>query len=201
MRQKVLYFLITILGTATLVSGYSLVESQKVFKVESKKNNSIEQQYDDDQQPTINDYNTKTNAEKITGYKLQDEKQKISTNTATKPDTPTTTEINQAEIFKTKVTLQINGKSLYIPYQENMSAESAMKDAYSRYPESFWYESIEYGGDLGTFVKSINGIAENYREKMHWILYVNDKKSNKGISKLKLNPDDIIMWNYEKEIL
>lgn len=194
MQQKLLYTLTTLFGVATLVSGYSLVESQKVFKVESKKDYSIEQQYDDD-------LNAETSTKEVTGYKLQDEKQKISTNTVTKPDTPTTDEINPEETFETKITLHINGKNLLIPYKGNMSAEDAMREANSRYPESFWYESIEYGRDLGTFVKSINGITENNRDKMYWILYINGNKSNKGISTLILKQDDIIMWNYEKEIL
>lgn len=194
MRQKLLYFLITIFGTATLVSGYlwnSEVQNQN-FKIPEKEEEIIrEVKIDDEQNKT----------EPATTYQLPLTTQTVTTSTGTEPDTPTTTEINQEEIFKTKITLQINGKNLHIPYQENLSAESAMKDAHSRYPESFWYESIEYGGDLGTFVKSINGIAENTREKMYWILYINGKKSNKGISTLILNPNDIIMWNYEKEIL
>jgi hypothetical protein len=198
MRNKLLYFLITLFGAATLVSGYSLVESKKVFKDESKKDDSIEQQYDDDQQPTINDQNTETNIEKVTSYRLQE------TNSTTQPNTNTSTpqeQFNSHEIFEAKVTLQINNKNFPIPYEEDMTAEDVMKEVQSQHPESFWYESIEYGGDLGTFVQSINGIAENNREKMYWILYINGKKSNKGISTLKLKPDDIIMWNYEKEIL
>ena len=194
MRNKLLYFLITLFGAATLVSGYQLTTNNEQRTTEIKKNSEIPTIDDNDQKSTNHD-------QQVTGYKLQDEKQKISTNTVTKPDTPTTDEINPEEIFETKVTLQINGKNLLIPYQNDMSAEGAMKEVRSRYPESFWYESIEYGGDLGTFVKSINGIAENNREKMYWILYINGNKSNKGISILILKPDDIIMWNYEKEIL
>ncbi len=194
MRNKLLYFLITLFGAATLVSGYQLTTNNEQRTIEIKKNSEIPTIDDNDQKSTNHD-------QQVTGYKLQDEKQKISTNTVTKPDTPTTDEINPEEIFEAKVTLQINNKNFPIPYEEDMTAEEVMKEVRSRYPESFSYESIEYGGDLGTFVKSINGIVENNREKMYWILYINGNKSNKGISILKLKPDDIIMWNYEKEIL
>ncbi len=200
MQRKLLYIFTALFGVATLVTGY-LWHIDDPPHIPTIQKIPIEQQTTNPS-TTLKSENEQKNVESVTSYQLPDDTKKIPTNTATEPpDTPTTAEILPEEIFETKVTLQINGKSLLIPYQDDMSAEGAMKEAHSRYPESFSYESIEYGRDLGTFVKSINGIAENNREKMYWILYINGNKSNKGISILKLKPDDIIMWNYEKEIL
>ncbi|HRH23762.1 MAG TPA: DUF4430 domain-containing protein [Candidatus Magasanikbacteria bacterium] len=199
MRQKLLFFLITIFSIATLVSGYwwSIDDPPKISNTQidtAEKNNTKQQETKITESSTVN--------KPITNHQAEDNKKIKTTNTtAEPPDTPTSTEKNTEEIFEAKVTLQISDKNFPIPYEEDMTAEDVMKEVRSRYPESFWYESIDYGGDLGTFVKSINGIAENYREKMYWILYINGNKSNKGISILKLKPDDIIMWNYEKEIL
>lgn len=192
MRKKLLYFLITLFGATTLVSGYWWMKDSTQTIISS---------IDQIEQPTPQKEGIAVEETNITNKPVPNKKIISTTSTAEPNSAPVNTEINPEEIFEAKVTLQINGKNLQIPYQNNISAESVMKKAHARYPESFRYESIEYGGDLGTFVQSINGIAENNREKMYWILYINGKKSNKGISTLILNPDDIIMWNYEKEIL
>jgi hypothetical protein len=76
-----------------------------------------------------------------------------------------------------------------------------MNEAAKKYPDKFSYHGTNYGTGLGTFVEEINGIKNSTKEKMYWILYINNKKSNRGISSLILNTNDIIKWNYEKEIL
>ena len=195
MRQKILYFLITLFGTATLVSGYLWSKDYKQRTTEIKK--IIETNITDGSEPrSTNNDQWKTN------YILPNVQKTPSPKTQVlPPETPPSAQTNPEETFEAKVRLEINGTELIIPYRDGMTTEHAMEDAHTKYPESFWYESIEYGGDLGTFVKSVNGISENPKKRMYWILYINGKKSNKGISTLKLNPDDLIMWNYEKEIL
>ena len=188
MQRKILYILIILCGIATLVSGYSLVESRKAYKV---KKYWVESQSPGIQPSQIS--STSNHESTIT---------KIPTEQKTITSKPTdTSETNLEEKFETNVSLKINGNTFTIPYIEKMTAEDTMKYAHETHPQQFWYESIAYGSDLGTFVTSINGTAENYKEKMHWILYINGKKSNKGISTLILNPNDTITWNYEKEIL
>lgn len=195
MQRKTLYILIALCGIVTLVSGYSLIESQKFHKIKSA-NITIEHQQVAEQ---------KNNDKQIADNKLQTEgRTKIPETKIViheQAQTSSSPEINQQEKIETSVSLEINGGTFIIPYTKNMTAEDAMKYTHKKYPQQFWYESIAYGSDLGTFVTSINGTAENYKEKMHWILYINGKKSNKGISTLILNPNDTITWNYEKEIL
>ncbi len=197
MRQKLLYFLITIFGAATLVSGWVLLGEVKNEK-QKVKSEEVTQNITQEKQKIHSEQNNNTALKNQAEYRQISEKQNL-------PENQTTTELdnltNSEKIFEATIMLKVQGKNLVVPYVDNMSTEDAMREAQSQYPESFSYESMEYGGDLGTFVKSINGITENNREKMHWILYINGKKSNKGISTLKLNQDDIIMWNYEKEIL
>jgi hypothetical protein len=199
MQKKLLLSTLALVGTVTLASGYLWYAEigDKKFVTEST--------------PAIKETADKTKDElPITTSPEENQivTEKNSTvSTSEKPIEETVNnpapeeELNPYEIFEAKVVLEINGIKLPIAYQDDMTAEDAMREVQTKYPESFRYEGIEYGGDLGTFVKSINGITENYKEKMHWILYINGKKSNKGISTLKLNPHDTIQWNYEKEIL
>ncbi len=206
MQKKLLYFLITLFATATLVSGYWIVEGQKIKTPENEPITITESQYDDRQEVAEEEQEIESNTEDTVNYRSTTT-QTISdpNHQETKPPAEATIapdeETNPYEIFEAKVTLAIDGKNLHIPYHDSMTAERAMREVAQRYPESFHYEGIEYGGDLGTFVTAINGKKENPQEKMRWILYLNGSASNKGISTLKLNPDDILSWNYEKETL
>jgi len=60
------------------------------------------------------------------------------------------------------------------------------------------YEANEHGS-LGAFISSIGGVANDYKEHMFWIYYVNGQKANIGISNYILTQDDIITWQYEAE--
>lgn len=192
MRQKLLYFLIILFGVGTLVSGYlwRIENKNKRLKIAEVQNYILKKEIIPEIQKRDE---TKPNE--------PPNLQSPISNLQKVPPTSSPPEKNPEKKIEVTVTLEINNTQLLIPYHENLTAEDAMKEAHELYPESFWYEGIEYGGDLGTFVQSINGISENYQEKMHWILYINQKKSNKGISTLKLNQNDIMKWNYEKEIL
>ncbi|GEM_PF-3003626 len=199
MHQKLLYFLITLFTTATLVSGYSVIRDQK----SPVEKNTVSTQLNTD--TPAHTQNIESDIKNSIHYTETTQKKEPESdienseiiNTSTTPDTET----HPYEIFEAKVTLAIDGKNLHIPYHDSMTAERAMRDVAQRYPESFHYEGIEYGGDLGTFVTAINGKKENPQEKMRWILYLNGSPSPKGISILTLNPDDILSWNYEKETL
>lgn len=194
MRKKILPLLTLLFGLAAITSGYLWYRDDRSEILDSKipieEKILIEEIKNEDQK--IPNYKSEPSDKT---KETQVEKEMVQT----KPTLPTKT-ITEEKI-EVHVTLDIDGNKFLIPYIEQMTAEDVMKKAHTQYPQSFWYEGITYGGDLGTFIKSINGKSENYKEKMHWILYINGKKSNKGISALKLNPGDIIRWHYEKEIL
>ncbi len=192
-------------GLMTVVSGYlwrSEISDQKLW---IEKNPIISKSDTKEIDTGIIGTNTYTalpnHQSPITNHTIKSQKSPPkplnphTTTTSTPPD------INPEEIFEASITLEINDLTLPLPYFDSMTAEDAMREAMERYPDKFSYSGTTYGPGLGTFVKEINGIAENYTDKMHWILYINGKKSNKGISSLTLNPGDIIKWNYEKEIL
>lgn len=55
----------------------------------------------------------------------------------------------------------------------------------------------DYGGALGLFMESLNGIANNNDTRLYWTLYVNDKLSVEGMSQAKVKPGDTVTWKYE----
>lgn len=205
MRNKILYVLIAIFGATALVSGYiwrSEISGQRLVVRETpivSEPTTKETNEKIINLPNYQSYSTKTLNKDESPITNHPPAQKNDSTTSSKSTITSTTPLEKK--IDPHITLEIDGYSLSIPYLGNMTAEDGMKKAHELYPESFWYQGIEYGGDMGTFVKSINSKSENYQEKMHWILYLNGKKSNKGISTLKLNQNDIIKWSYEKEIL
>lgn len=198
MRKKILIFLTLAAGLATVVSGYWWYADNGQ---QTTVNRQIQMISEPNKKSTTDKIKKTDDDKKVTGYRLQ------VTTTPQLPNSPTTSttspppETNPEEQFTSLVTLEIDHIKLLLPYADGMTAEDAMKEAMKKYPDTFSYHGTTYGTGLGTFIEEINGIRENYKEKMHWILYINGKKSNKGISTLILKPDDIIKWNYEKEIL
>lgn len=75
------------------------------------------------------------------------------------------------------------------------SVYEAMKQLQSE--QSLSFETKDFTA-LGAFVQSINGLANNPRDNLFWIYYVNDKPAQLGISSLKLNSNDVITWRYEE---
>jgi len=59
------------------------------------------------------------------------------------------------------------------------------------------FEGRDFMG-LGFFVEELDGVAENPREQMHWIYYINNEKAKVGVSSYVIQPNDVIQWRYEK---
>jgi hypothetical protein len=74
------------------------------------------------------------------------------------------------------------------------TVEAAMKAAGN---QGFHYTSSGYSG-LGSFVESINGLAQDPRAGMYWVYAVNGAKATLGISAKTLSAGDRITWTYEK---
>jgi len=118
----------------------------------------------------------------------------------TPPDQPPDTQTTQTLSGNT-LTIHVGTDTYVIPHTTGITAEQAMDLAVTHYEGSFSYQGTSYGSALGTFVHEINGIAQDSRQRMYWILYHNGAASHKGISTLILEPFDIITWKYEKEKL
>src|SRR3989344_848736 len=52
---------------------------------------------------------------------------------------------------------------------------------------------------LGFFVEEINGLAQNPKEDMYWIYYINGEKALVGVSQYTIQPNNSIEWKYESE--
>lgn len=85
-------------------------------------------------------------------------------------------------------------KEFSIAVSPGASVFEAMKQLQSE--QGLSWQSKDFAG-LGAFVESINGLANNPRNNLFWIYYVNDKPAPLGVSSMKLNPNDVITWKYE----
>jgi len=124
----------------------------------------------------------------------------------TEQDTNTTTDYIEEKKEITKITeeniayiaMYIEEKSYYVPYQENMSVENAMKTIQIISSTPFSFKTKNYPG-MGSFVYEINGKKQNNINGIYWIYSINGKKSTLGISQYIIQPEDIITWTYEKD--
>jgi len=55
----------------------------------------------------------------------------------------------------------------------------------------------DFGGQLGIFIDSINGVQSG-NDEYYWFYYINGQKAKMGISHYTLTNGDIIEWKYEK---
>lgn len=90
-----------------------------------------------------------------------------------------------------------------ISYSTQIPRESNVYDLMSklRTDHGLVFTEKDFGGSLGIFITSINGIENGGSENKYWIFYVNDEKSKLGISNYILKPHDVIEWKYEKNDL
>lgn len=56
----------------------------------------------------------------------------------------------------------------------------------------------DYGGSLGLFFESIDGLKNDTATNQYWSLYINNTKSAVGASTAVVHPGDIVSWRYEK---
>jgi hypothetical protein len=105
MRKKILIFLTILFGLITVVSGYWLVESQKVNKVENQKINTIEQQ--DVTEQKIQSATDENNLPIFQIPPITNHQSPITKNSTNTPTT-STPQITPKEQFTNHVTLQID---------------------------------------------------------------------------------------------
>ncbi|MDX9893398.1 MAG: DUF4430 domain-containing protein [Patescibacteria group bacterium] len=54
----------------------------------------------------------------------------------------------------------------------------------------------DYGGDLGVFLESIDGVANDSRSGRYWQYWVNNVYAQVGLSNYQLKPGDVVTWKY-----
>lgn len=57
----------------------------------------------------------------------------------------------------------------------------------------------DFGGSLGLFIESINGVKNNATPNYYWQFYINGQRSSVGISSRRISPGDTVEWKYENE--
>jgi hypothetical protein len=95
-----------------------------------------------------------------------------------------------------EATLAVGEKTYQVSVPEGSSAYDLMVRAQET--SDFQFKGREFPG-LGFFVQELNGVAENPRQGMFWIYYINGEQAKVGISAYAVRADDIISWKYEHE--
>jgi hypothetical protein len=56
----------------------------------------------------------------------------------------------------------------------------------------------DYGGDLGVFLNSIDGIGKDAKDQKYWQYWLNNEYSTVGVSTYALRPGDVIEFKFIK---
>jgi len=113
--------------------------------------------------------------------------------TQPQPDSPQPTPAKQA--VQERVALKVLDKTYTQAFVKDQTAYEFMKALEES--QDFKFDGKDYGPEMGFFVQSINNQANDNAKNLYWVFYLNDKKSDVGISSIKLNPNDVITWKYE----
>jgi hypothetical protein len=98
-------------------------------------------------------------------------------------------------ILSEKAILEIDSQK----YEANIVAGETAYDFMAKLEQEgkISFKEKNYIG-MGELITEINGLDNNGSES--WIYYVNGKEASAGVSNYKLVNEDIISWNYEKNI-
>ena len=116
-----------------------------------------------------------------------------ATPVAAQGDTLAARDATSTKTASIEITLSVGGKN----YHGTIRAEATVHDAMNELASSsdFKFTSKEFSG-MGAFVESINGKPN--ANGFYWILRVNGKESQKGISQTFISQGDTVEWKYEK---
>ncbi len=107
-----------------------------------------------------------------------------------KPETSTTTPANTI-----LAVLYVNDQKLETEIKPNATVFELMSQLQAE--NKLIFNGKQFGGGLGFFVESINGVKNNDQKNYYWTYYVNGVEARVGISTYKIKSDDIISWKYE----
>jgi len=106
--------------------------------------------------------------------------------------TPTISESKQTQTITQTVKLSIQSLSDYqVEYKDGDTAWDIMKRAAAKYTFAMSYQVF----DFGIYVSKIGELETH--DNYYWALYYNNSYSMFGVSDLKVNPNDKILWKYE----
>lgn len=107
--------------------------------------------------------------------------------------TLTTTDATSTKPASINFTLSVGGQS----YRGHVLAEATVLDAMSALASvgDFQFTSRDFPG-IGAFIESING--KQAVDGYYWILYINGKQSDAGVSQTRVSSGDTIEWRYER---
>lgn len=92
-----------------------------------------------------------------------------------------------------KIITPTTSKEFTLQVLPQSTVYDAMKQLQSQIPIKF----TAFSG-LGAFVEAIDNLANNSKTNLFWIYYINGQAAKLGVSSIKLNPNDIITWQYEQ---
>lgn len=220
-KHKYLYLLIGILGVIMLISGlYAFDEADQGADIENPhtkeiQNSALPEAATSSVQsansiPSTNNATDGASSEKsdVSIPRLQNDENSLQNNenplpsaaSASPTDANSNPESDEKPGEQTKTihaTLRINGKNATLAVKEGSTAFDLMVAARDEGYMNFTYK--DFGGDLGYFIESINGLKST--KDYFWIYYINGAKANAGVSNYTLKSQDVITWNYEKKNL
>lgn len=97
------------------------------------------------------------------------------------------------------VVLEVKTPTSAKTYQLATQSETTVADLLIRAQreQGFHLEMRNFGGSLGIFVESINGVRNDSTKKLYWSLYVNGAFSPLGASSTTVRAGDTVTWKYE----
>jgi len=118
------------------------------------------------------------------------------------PSTPTRTPEPEVTPENPQILIEMTvvspGKSQR--YSASVEAGSTVESLMKKLADKgLQYSTKGYGG-IGTYISTMNGLAEDRRAGFYWIYYLNGSRATAGISLQTLKKGDTIKWNYEKEL-
>lgn len=123
------------------------------------------------------------------------EKQLMQAAAAEIPQSVTDSVIDLVDVSKTEEgNHDTVDNRVVVPVQATGTVLSAMY-AYTEESSTFSFKGKEYLG-IGYYVLAINGREEG--GGFYWILHVNDRTANLGVSQQSVGPGDHVEWRFEK---
>ena len=108
--------------------------------------------------------------------------------------------ITSSGIVKPEIAVEIVGvkdaKNISVATNLPSSVASIMEQAGANGQMAL--ETKDFGGSLGLFIESINGVKNDPATSTYWQLYINGKKSALGASSVIVNKGDVISWHFEQ---
>lgn len=95
-------------------------------------------------------------------------------------------------------TLELDNQKYTLVYTNGDSLYTAMDKLQTN--TDFRFGARNFGGSLGYFVEEINGVKNDRTKGKYWVYSINGEKAKIGVSNYILKSNDIILWDYEKEI-